>query len=108
MAKAYRRYPTIEAQWRIAVEQLQEADRVVIVGLSFAPSDVRLTWLMRYGLRKFGARAIDVVYCRSEHDPKKPLEHAVVRRVKDFAPKAKVNPHADGFAEHLADTGAAD
>ncbi|MBT3270952.1 hypothetical protein HN371_27675 [Candidatus Poribacteria bacterium] len=108
MAKDYRKYPTLETQWRLAVRHLQEANRIVIVGLSFAPSDVRLTWLMRHGLRWFGDRTIDVVYRKGRHDPADPQEHSVVRRVRDFVPNANVNAYGEGFASYLVDTGAVD
>lgn len=36
--------------WNVALRELLAADRIVIVGLSFAPSDFELKWLLRAAL----------------------------------------------------------
>lgn len=49
--------------WRLALNELAEADRIVIVGLSFAPSDFELRWLIRQArfTRPNGIPLLDIV-----------------------------------------------
>ena len=56
-SKTYEKLPSLMVQWKLAVRELQRASRLVVVGLSFAPSDARLSWLMQYGM--WGAGAAD-------------------------------------------------
>lgn len=36
--------------WNIALRQLINADRIVVIGISFAPSDFELRWLVRQAI----------------------------------------------------------
>ena len=103
MHKEYERVPTIALQWRIAVSEMERAKRVVVVGLSFAPSDVRLAWLIRHGLREFDG-SIDLAYVKSREDPIEPSGHALVQRAKSLAPSADVKPNPKGFKAYLEAT----
>jgi len=49
-SKAYSRVPTLDLQWRLAVERIEASCQVIVIGVSFAPTDSRLTWLLRYSL----------------------------------------------------------
>jgi len=108
MSKDYRAYPTIESEWRIAVTQLQKADRVIVVGLSFAPSDTRLMWLMRYGLRGFGCRPIDLVYLAGRDDGRDVAQHALVRRVRELVPQADISACPEGLLGYVESEGLLD
>ncbi|MBM3214629.1 hypothetical protein FJZ36_06915 [Candidatus Poribacteria bacterium] len=104
-AKRYEGMPMIEREWRLAVQQLQGAKRVIVVGVSFAPSDVRLAWLVRYGL--LGASAdgiqIDLVYrCQDNADP---MEHDVYARARALVPHATIRPFPNGLRAYLESEG---
>ena len=47
MLKVFERYPKVGALWSIAHRELSEATRVVFIGVSFAPSDYYLHWLIK-------------------------------------------------------------
>jgi len=47
MLKVFERYPKVGALWSIAHRELSEAARVVFIGVSFAPSDYYLRWLIK-------------------------------------------------------------
>jgi hypothetical protein len=50
MRKSFEDYPRLLLIWRLAHEELKAADRVVFFGVSMAPSDYYLHWLIRSSL----------------------------------------------------------
>ena len=50
MKKSFEQYPKLGLIWRLAHEVLKAADRVVFFGVSMAPSDYYLHWLIRSSL----------------------------------------------------------
>jgi hypothetical protein len=53
MYKAFERFPKLGFIWALARKELEEADKIVIIGVSFAESDYYLRWLFKSALRKF-------------------------------------------------------
>ncbi|MCD6134970.1 MAG: hypothetical protein J7J25_05625 [Candidatus Omnitrophica bacterium] len=53
MYKAFERFPKLGFIWALARKELEEARKIVIIGVSFAESDYYLKWLFKSALRKF-------------------------------------------------------
>lgn len=53
MYKAFERFPKLGFIWALARKELEEANKIVIIGVSFAESDYYLRWLFKSALRKF-------------------------------------------------------
>ena len=47
MMKSFAQFPKLGLLWSLAHRELSQADRIVVFGLSFAPSDYYLRWLFR-------------------------------------------------------------
>jgi len=47
MQKAFEKWPKLALIWTIARKKLSEADEIVIIGVSFSPSDYYLRWLFK-------------------------------------------------------------
>lgn len=47
MSKSFARWPKLGLLWRLAREELAAATGVVFIGVSFAPSDYYLRWLIK-------------------------------------------------------------
>ncbi len=47
MAKTFEKYPKLGFLWSLAYRELRTAERIVIFGISFAPSDYYLSWLLK-------------------------------------------------------------
>jgi hypothetical protein len=47
MRKSFAQFPKLGLLWHLAHRELSTADRIVVFGLSFAPSDYYLRWLFR-------------------------------------------------------------
>lgn len=47
MQKAFEKWPKLALIWTIARKKLSEVDKIVIIGVSFAPSDYYLRWLFK-------------------------------------------------------------
>ena len=45
--KSFAQFPKLGFLWSLAHRELSQADRIVVFGLSFAPSDYYLRWLFR-------------------------------------------------------------
>lgn len=45
--KSFEKFPKLGLLWSLAREELSKADRIVIFGVSFAPSDYYLRWLLK-------------------------------------------------------------
>jgi hypothetical protein len=50
MKKSFEKYPKLGLIWRLAHEELKVADKVIFFGVSMAPSDYYLHWLIRSSL----------------------------------------------------------
>ena len=53
MYKAFERFPKLELIWALARKELENANKIVIIGVSFAESDYYLKWLFKSALKKF-------------------------------------------------------
>ena len=47
MQKTFNQFPKLGLLWSLAFRELNKADRIVVFGVSFAPSDYYLTWLFK-------------------------------------------------------------
>lgn len=47
MHKTFEKFPKLGLLWSLAYRELNEADRIVVFGVSFAPSDYYLRWLFK-------------------------------------------------------------
>jgi len=47
MQKTFRQFPKLGLLWSLAYRELYKADRIVVFGVSFTPSDYYLTWLFK-------------------------------------------------------------
>lgn len=47
MQKTFSQFPKLGLLWNLAYRKLNKADRIVVFGVSFAPSDYYLTWLFK-------------------------------------------------------------
>jgi len=106
LVKDLDRWPGISLQWRLAVRMLQEANRLIIVGVSFAPSDVRLAWLMQYGLNAavtWGVYEGTTDFVHMETDPTRrgELERRVIRLLPASA-QNKIRFFPRGFADYVS------
>ena len=52
MNKSFEKFPKLGLLWSLAYRELNKADRVVIFGVSFAPSDYYLRWLFKKAVRE--------------------------------------------------------
>jgi len=100
-SKDYTHMPTLAVQWRLALRELDKAEQVIIVGLSGAPSDARLAWLFRHGLRG-NPRNIDVV-CHRDSDQESGVD--TIQRFKEILPQHRIEGFSDGFESYLHQRG---
>lgn len=63
MSKSFDRWPKLGLMWRLAREELAAATGVVFIGVSFAPSDYYLRWLIKSSFLESGRKkeSIEVV-----------------------------------------------
>ena len=47
MNKSFDRWPKLGLVWRLAREELTKSTKVIFIGVSFAPSDYYLRWLIK-------------------------------------------------------------
>ena len=65
-------------------------------------------WLMRYALRGFGDRRIDLVYLAASEDASDTVRHTLVRRVQNFVPAAVIHAYPDGRRAYVESEGLVD
>ena len=109
--KDYERMPGIALMWRLAAQELRRARKVIIVGVSLAPSDARLGWLLQYGLNdRPGLVNIDLVYLGEPgRDDEGYQPHTVLEdRLTDLVPFADVSFYPNGFEPYLIEKGIID
>ncbi len=54
VSKSFSRFPKLGFLWRLAYEELVQADRIVLIGMSIPESDFNLRWLFRETSRRRG------------------------------------------------------
>ena len=97
----YDAVPGIALQWRLAAEQLLRARKVVIIGVSLAPSDARLSWLLQYGLNDARERVdVDLVYYNGGR-----RDIPIEQRAARLMPHAHIRRCRQGFEQYLRDEG---
>lgn len=72
--------------WNLALRELAKATRIVIIGLSFTPSDTELRWLIRQSnaLRKESVE-LDIVNPEPEHQEAARALFGAVARARTYA-----------------------
>jgi hypothetical protein len=52
MHKTFEKFPKLGLLWTLAYKELNKADRIVVFGVSFAPSDYYLRWIFKKAVRE--------------------------------------------------------
>ena len=63
--------------WNLAFREIRSADRLIVVGLSLAPTDFELRWLLREGTTTSEDRPIDVDIVNPDESHRQNLEAAL-------------------------------
>jgi NAD-dependent SIR2 family protein deacetylase len=50
MKKSFEKFPKLGFLWHVAFNKLKEADRIIVIGMSFPDSDYYLKWLVRQAM----------------------------------------------------------
>ncbi len=91
MYKTFEKFPKLRLLWSLAYRELYSADKIVIFGVSFAPSDYYLRWLFKKAItdREYEPNLIDI-----DTNPK------VCDKIKEFTGVTpKQFPTLDGYLD---------
>ena len=96
MYKAFERFPKLGFVWALARRELEMANKIVIIGVSFAESDYYLRWLLKSALQRFklnpNSHRIEVV-------DKNEKVCDIVKEITGITPKYKGD--LDEYISHL-------
>jgi len=79
--------------WNLALRELRAADRLVIVGVSFAPSDFELWWLLRQAISLREGLPLEV----SVVDPDKDREKYILTRLPEGSCRGRYYESLDAY-----------